>query len=228
MNNAVKKIIAREFLFLVLILFIGLGSYLGIFPYNNYTSKKCDGYSKIIRDKSLLADDLESKYNSKIKNQLWLQNVVYKTEETFITSRKGTYSVITDVPLFSESEYKEVEQLAIDDRGIEYAWDNVWTKEKVEHLRSMTFTPESFKSFILRNKISHNDSLNHAKYTLIRNEIETLQFDLNRTYESHFSSNEHYDFVFKTLLFGLVLFFGVRYLFYAIVWSINTLKQSGE
>lgn len=233
MNNAVKKIIAREFLLLILVLFIGLVSYLGVIPYNDYTLKKYNKYYKEIEDKTWLANHLEKQYHLKIRNQSWLKDIVYKTEEISISPRRGGswlggYSSVTsELLLFTENEYIEAEKLALSD-SIKFAWNNTWAKEKVNYLVSLTFTPESLKSFILRNRINNNDSLKLSQAKSLRNEIDGLQLELKRADDRYFYSHEHYSFVIDSLLFGFAIFFGCRYLFYTIMWSIKTLKQSGE
>jgi hypothetical protein len=63
MNLQTKKVIAREFVTLTILLSIGLISFLGTFIYNSILNNKINGISTFITEKAITADSLRKNYN---------------------------------------------------------------------------------------------------------------------------------------------------------------------
>jgi hypothetical protein len=66
MNIKTKKIIAREFLIVTLVLTIGLISFLSTYGYNAYKQKQAEDSATEIAEKTKLADSLSISYKAKL------------------------------------------------------------------------------------------------------------------------------------------------------------------
>ena len=70
MKLSTKKIIAQEFLTLIIVLTLGLISFLFTYPYNLYKRHQVENISTEISKKKL-ADSLSISYKSKLGKQNW-------------------------------------------------------------------------------------------------------------------------------------------------------------
>lgn len=217
MKLTTKKIIAREFLIIILVLTIGLISFLCTYPYNAYKRNQVEKKSIEISEKSKKVDTLSLSFKNKIDQQNW-----------FFDKYSNHWDISGDKINTSDKLWKRLDFLALND-SIKYKWQNVWDKELLAFNKEIGFTnPDEFKSFIDKNRITKIDSLNFDSSLAINSEIALLTKN-KKDYESEILSyNEQIKFGLKVLIICFIILFGFRYLFYSLKWSLKTLKQKSE
>ena len=215
MKHNTKKIIAREFLILTLVLILALLCFFGTYLYNYYRESQSDKLKKIITEKTKLVDSLSHSYNLKNKTQ----NLFYDKFKAKFTDAKEDSK---------EKVWNRLNDLAVKD-SIKFKWEHSWEKEVVAFNREQGFnTPEEFKEFIEANRINTSEIENYTKSINLNQEISTLNSEKNEAENKVLLFSEQIDFAIKSLLLFAVIFFGLRFLFYGIKWSIKTLKQKPE
>ncbi|MCB0742018.1 MAG: hypothetical protein KDB92_13460, partial [Chitinophagaceae bacterium] len=213
MKLRTKKLIAREFLLLTITLAVGLICFIGTYPYNNYIKRQSGNLNEEIADKTKIKDSLSYQHRTKLQKKNWFF-------EKF-TAKFGS-DVYKNDELWSRLSY-----LAEKD-SIKHKW-NKWDKELIEFNKELEFdTPEKFKEFFDKNKITINDSTNYMKSQILSKDIEELKTKRKEAERKHLSFKQQINFgVTSAIILGILLF-AVRYLFYAIKWSIKILKQKSE
>lgn len=216
MNLQTKKIIAKEFLVLTLVLGLGLICFLSIYPYNAYRNSQVENLSKNINVKTKLVDSLRYSYNSKAEKQNWYFEKV--SSEFDHDSKYNT----------KEKVWNRLDDLAKKD-SIKFKWEKVWSKELIAFNKEVGFeTPESFKVFIEANRIQKLDTDKYNQSLKPNQEVTQLTADKSEIENKTLLSGQQFEFGIKSLIFLSIIFFGLRYLFYAIKWSLKVLKQKSE
>ena len=218
MKLTTKKIIAREFLTLTLVLTLGLISFLCTYPYNAFKRNQAENKSTEISKKTKLADSLSITYKSKIDKQNW-----------FFEKFSKHYDLSGDTTIDSSNEiWKLYERFALID-GFKYRWEKKWTKENITFFSEIGFSnPETLCSFINKNRITKLDSTNYDSSVVINSEIAILTKSKNDNDNKILTYNEQTEFGLKALIIYFIILFGFRYLFYSLNWSLKTLKQKPE
>ena len=217
MKLTTKKIIAREFLTLTLVLSIGLILFLCTYPYNAFKRNQVENKSTEISDKSKKVDTLLLSFKNKIDQQKW-----------FFDKYSNHWDISGDKINTPDKLWKRLDFLALND-SIKYKWQNVWDKELLAFNKEIGFSnPDEFQSFIDKNRISKIDSSNYDSSLAINSEIALLTKNKN-DYESEILSyNEQTEFGLKAIIISFIILFGFRYLFYSLKWSLKILKQKSE
>jgi hypothetical protein len=211
MNITLKKIIAREFLTLIMVLVCVLITFLCIYPYNIIVQRQVEKTSAKILEKTKLADSLSSTYKIKLDKQNWL----FEKFRNYFDVDNSKYWDQRD------ELWERLDELAVKD-SIKY----VWVKEDITFFKSVGFSnSKSLQAFIEKNRINKVDSLKFDSSLVINSEIVLLSKNKKVKEGKIISHNEQIEIAMKTLFFCLVVFFGIRYLFYSIKWSFNVLKQ---
>jgi hypothetical protein len=76
MKHQTKKVIAREFIVLILTLVITLLAFLGTAVYNAFLNSKITPLRESFNENVKQADSLARSYNSKLQNQQWFYNTL--------------------------------------------------------------------------------------------------------------------------------------------------------
>ena len=215
MKLTTKKIIAREFLALLLVMTIGLTAFLSIYAYNAFKEKKINNLANEINITSNQIDSLSFAYNKKLDKQNWF---LKKWEANFDLSNDTKYNTL-------EKVWNRLDYLAKQD-SISYKWKNIWHKDLVTFHKNIGFqNPVVFKAFINDNRMSEKDNSDLK----LANEKKTIIADLNKeikeTTKSKLSFNEQLDFTTNSILLLCLFIFGFRYLFYGVKWSLRILKE---
>lgn len=215
MELKTKKIIAREFIILTTVFFMGLILLLSTFPYNAIIRNKVESQNYKISYKTKLADSLDNNYLTKIENQEW-----------YLNEYINTYSVNSNK--FSDLRDKLwvlLKNLSTED-SINYKWENEWGEGFESFNKNLGFSnPQELKTFIERNIITKLDSSNHDSAFIIKSEIYSLSENKNELEKKILSKEERKALWLKILFYCYFILFVIRYLFYCIKWSIKTLKQ---
>jgi len=213
MELRTKKIIAREFLILTLTLAAGIVCFLCTYLYNYYLNNQADNLNKKIADNTKTVDSLRYSYNQKMEKKNWFYE---KLISKFDYERDSLDKV-----------WNRLDDLAKKD-SIKFRWEK-WGKVVVATNKEIGLgTPEVFKAFIESNRIQTTDIEKYNQSLNVNKELTKLNTDKREIEDKRFSYNEQLSFGFKSLIFISMILFGLRYLFYAIKWSLKVLKQKSE
>lgn len=130
MKLKTKKIIAREFLIILLLVLIGIVVYLSLGTYNLYQNSYSKSLSRAIQSKSALKNELSNEFLKKLGNQKWF----YKN----INEESGSHQ------LWSELTKLELYTLNYDEFVSQYASLNnqreLWARLSEMELYTKTFS----------------------------------------------------------------------------------------
>lgn len=215
MKLTTKKIIAREFLAALLVMAIGLTTFLGIYAYNAIKEKKISRLTSENNIASKQVDSLSYDYNKKADKQNWFFK---KWSSTFDLSDDTQYNTL-------EKVWKRIDYLAQRD-SISYRWKYIWNKDLVTFHKEIGFqNPEEFKAFIDDNRISEKDKSDFTLSNEKKAIITDLDNQIKETQKSKLSYDEQLDFTTTTIFLLCLFIFGFRYLYYGVKWSIRILKE---
>lgn len=217
MKLKIKKLIAREFLLLILAIGIGFVAFSCTYLFNFYQQSKSQNISNEIRAKETIADSLVRPFNNKIKQHEWFYN---QNNEKIDLSGS-----LYDSP---ERLWNILNELALKD-SIRIKFRTVWTPELKKILSDIGFdNPEKLKSFIDENRLTIEDSSKYEQAKNIRTEINLLRNKIGVHDSKILSINAQIELGFWTFCISFILLFAIRYIVYAIKWSLNTLRQSSD
>jgi hypothetical protein len=214
MKLTTKKIIAREFLALLLVIVFGLITFLCIYPYNSFIENRINRISNEIKLKSKQVDSLSLNYNYKLEKQNWLfkrwknnfniSDLKYNTKEKF----------------WNRTDYLEKQD------SINYKWKNVWDNNLILFFKNAGFeNPDELKAFVKNNRLTEKEILNFGIANKSKSIISNLNKDKENAIKNKFSSIEQLDFSIYSILLTSIFIFAIRYLFYGVKWSMKTLKE---
>ena len=215
MNLKVKKIIAREFIFLISIITGVILLYFATFLYNFFYLAQIKSIEHQIVEKRQLSDSLANRYRIKDNTQTWLHS-------EFINS----FNVI-DNPNYTRTEmWKGLYRLAKAD-SIELKWNTTWKDNVREFFLSIDMnSPGKVERFIERNYIYPQDISNYKRSQNINMEITVLNDKQNKFYRNILSRSQQYSFAVSASLVLFIFAFLVRYTLYGIRWALIVLKTS--
>lgn len=207
-----KKIIAKEFLILIgCVLVYGL-AYLGTLSYNHFVNYKVD---KLEKDSQPIKDSIETlskSFSDKIDKQKWFFDESDKLNAT------GSYTSYKEL-------WERIENLEKAD-SIQYKWDNAWSADLKEIMRKIGFSNgHQFEQFIESNSLSADEINQNNSVISLNNDLDKINSQVRAEMYKIIDADEKTEFALACLLLFAILLFPLRYLFYAIRWSIKTLKQ---
>lgn len=200
MKLATKKIIAREFLFLLGVLIIIILSYLSLRLYNYYHEKQRSNLNNEISTLSI-RDSLTNSYNIKIANQ---NNLYEKLKNDFdVGDDKNFWK------RFCKLSNKDI---------IKNFWDIEWTKETKRILEREGFKDtSSILSFIRENSITSQEELS---FITTSHQIKEIQKKLQKHNPIDINN-----IILYIIVLSISILFVVRHLLYGVKWSIKTLNS---
>jgi|JI10StandDraft_1071094.scaffolds.fasta_scaffold740591_1 hypothetical protein len=214
MQLKTKKKIAKEVLLLLSSGIITLIIFLLVYPFNWYCNYKSEGIQTLIMSKTIQSDSLIKHYNSKLKQQQWFYEGNIKD---------------FDLEYNSYSELWHRLEVIYNADSIEYKYINTWDKSQIALLNKLGFrNANDFKEFIAKNRITEADKANRSKSDEIKKEISKLNSEKRFWELKAMTKDEQMGFAIKALIIVLIFLYPIRFLYWLIVWSFNTLKQKGE
>lgn len=207
-----KKIIAREFLiFTICALIFGL-AFFGTIPYNYVIKSQIENLETTSQSLSDNIKKIQLDYLPKINNQVAFYESSKK--ENWFTVGKNY------AELWSKLEKARIDGL------IKKNWDGLNLNFKNELKNKYGFNnPSDFENFIANNSLTPNEVEQNANTIKIINERETIEAKILTEKYKLMDFYDRLEFSLICLMIIGVLSFPLRYLFYAIKWSIKTLKQ---
>ncbi len=214
MKLQTKKIIAREFLLLMLSIGIGLAAFLCTYLYNFYQQTKSQNISNKIKVEEYTADSLVRPFNNKIKQH----ELFYNQNNEKIDLSGSRY----DSP---RKLWSRVNDLALKD-SIRIKFRTIWTSELKKVLGEIGFdNPEKLQSSIDKNRITPGDSSKYEEAKNIRTKISLLKREIGSRNSKVLFIKSQTEFSFWAFCISIIILFVIRYIFYAVKWSANILRQ---
>ena len=216
MQLRTKKVIAREFIILLIAILLVAGAFGGTYIYNSMQNNQALQLDDTIVKKTAMADNLAKSYKLKRKNQQWFYDKNNEIVDLTHTELNSPYKL-----------WQRLDYLAATD-SIQIKLDSVWTPEIKELLVTIDFdNPKKLIAFIDKNRITETDSTDFATSTSVNTEIEKVK-KVKAVYKAKmFSVDQQKNFTLTILGITLIVLFGLRYLIYSISWSVKILKQKG-
>jgi hypothetical protein len=214
MKISIKKILAREFLFLTLLGVLGFCFFLLMFAYNIVKHRQVERYKRDVQQKTLIIDSISKPYRTKIFNQEW-----------YFEKLNGQF----DLGHLKKSEtFWSHSALQAKNGSILLLWNGKWKKEKsiLDFFYGIGFlTADSLQSFIVNNTLNKTDFSNKLKAGKLKKDVLEIDRRQKKVEAKILTCDQRISF-FKNFLIvlGLILF-GLRYTYYGITWSITTLKN---
>lgn len=249
MRVQIKKIIAREFLILILVCAIAVITFLGTYIYNSFSKYKIDTATKTINDKTYLSDSLSKPFKQKSEFLSKLSAKQNKdplgilggckldidfdsaADKKYPSKKQDIrilelYNAVHDAKLYTKSLDEFKQKYSTIDK-IDFLYNTIYQadlycKSKIEFYK--TFFPELAQKIIDANTITLSDSLNFQKSISLQDEIKIITNDKYEYGKKILSPDEQITFSLKVFFISVIIFFGVRYLYYSIRWSVRTLK----
>jgi predicted RND superfamily exporter protein len=215
MRHKVKKIIAKEFLILISVIIIGITCIVFTFINNLYWKKRVKNLQIEIKKKGREVTKLVNPLYSKIKQRNWLYYQLNITENL----GKSKYNTPSKL-------WKRFNELALSD-SLSFRYNNEWGSRIKGIFAEIGFSsPKQLQNFIETNRINNNDNLKNKKAENIKKEIEVQNTQLNYYYSKMMNSEEQNQYLMWCMLISFLVFFILRYVYYGVKWSINTLKHN--
>ena len=213
MNIKTKKIVAREFIFIVSILSLGILTFLFIYPYNYYNGIQANNKSDLIRRNHSVADKINDVFKLKIEKQEWFFK---KMTEYFNIDYNN-----------SEMLWARNERLLKAD-SLKIKW-LTWNNEiKIPFMKMGFNSYVSMEEFIKANSLNTEELKNKIKYDSLQHVINKL-YDEKRTIKNNILSyTQQKELALKVIFALIIILFVLRYLIYGTLWSIKTLKIKND
>lgn len=207
-----KKIIAREFLiFIVCALVFGL-AFISTIPYNYVIESRIDTLEATSQSLSDCINKIQLHFSPKIDKQ----------KEFFETSKSKGW-------LTTNEKYQEFWirlQKSVDNDSLRYKWNKFSTNFKRELRDEVGFeTASDFENYIVNNSLTPKEVEQNTSALKIIDERETIESKIRTEKYKLMDFDDSLEFSLICLMIIGVLSFPLRYLFYALKWSIKTLKQ---
>ena len=214
MKISIKKIIAREFLILIVVVVCGSLCFLCTYPYNYHIKKEIEKLNTKISRKTILKDSLKATYFEKQEKQDWYLNN-FINEFSIYKSRT------------SEKLWKRTQILTNND-SIKILWENTWSKDKqiISFFNKIGFSnPIELQNFIKDNSFLKLEKINKNQTISLEKEIQNLNNSKIDKIHKVLSYNKQIEFLKNSVCLLFIILFGLRYIFYASKWSLKTLKE---
>lgn len=207
-----KKIIAREFLILMVCALVFGLAYLGTLPYNYFVNSKIynlENESQSLRDS---IETLTKSFSDKIEKQKWFYEK--SNEKVDYGERKNETEVW--------QRWSELEKVD----SIDILWSNRWDVELRKIFNDLGFeNSKELKQFIKSNSLSTDEINQNNSVISLNDELDEINSRIRTEKYKVLDADEKTEFALACLIIFGILSFPLRYLIYAIRWSIKTLKQ---
>jgi hypothetical protein len=211
----IKQIIAREFLVLIFTCVLCALTLPITYFLNAYYSNKAEALEELQSKKEALSDSLEKPFNKKLRIQSWF----YEKVEDY---------GFTDLP---PSDILLWEDALTNKDSIEIKWHTNpdYKMNVIPFCKSINIKgPKQYYAFIVNNTVTHKDSLDKKRSEAINDTVLGMINEKYKYYASSMSYEQREQFTYNSFFVLIALLFGLRYLYYAIRWSIRTLNTTKQ
>jgi hypothetical protein len=214
MKIEIKKIFAREFLLLLLSLGVGITTYLITYLYNYNQIKETIKIKLEISKYEVISDNLMNAFLKKKEKHEWFY-------------RKNNEKVNLSRPIYNSPEelWAILDEYESKDLIVE-RYHNSWSMELKKILSEIGFDdPNELSYFIEKNRINREDKINFENGKKIQLKVRALENKLTHRKSKILNSLRQREIGLEAFCVAVALLFGVRYVYYSIVWSFNVLRE---
>ncbi|WP_339794445.1 hypothetical protein [uncultured Imperialibacter sp.] len=211
-----RKVIAREFLILVAHGALFVLGYMATYPVDFIDKRIKESAVKelerYILEKGDSAELLLKPFKAKEERRIWFYQQMEKYEAT------GNYSNSNEL-------WQRVETLNKSDSIIQN-WQGRWSPSLTNVLKEVGFADAvSFNTFIESNSYTQEEIDSRARVKTLTDQIDEIYS--KKSFQVHYDMDmdERLDFSLICLIVVGAFAYPVRYLIYAIRWSIATLRE---
>ncbi len=239
MRLKTKKIIAREFLFLMGCISVFILTYFGTLTYNLLIETRISMLEKSIISINEKINSLEKTFFQKVNNQkefyekfmghpynkvntedLWHWSQPEYKKRLLVEELLGKTS--TGIPKYQDL-WKSLEELQKTDSVI-YKRNHRLSDNLIERLNETGYNNgHDFNQFIKENSLNADEKENKSMVSNMEDNVINLQEQIRDTRQKSFI--DRINISSFLLILAILIAFPLRYLFLAIRWSIKTLKQ---
>ncbi|WP_336068590.1 hypothetical protein [Mesoflavibacter sp. CH_XMU1404-2] len=211
-----KKIIAREFLTLIACALVFGLAFICTIPYNYVIESRIE---KLETTSQSLSDSIN-------KIQIHFSPKIDKQKEFFEISESNRWHT-------KQWTYKELWsrlQKLNEKDSLKFKWNNEWSsglKKKMGDLLGFKKLSD-FEDYIENNSLTPKEVEKNASAEKLIDERENIESKIRTEKYKLLDFDDRLEFSLICLIIIGVLSFPLRYLFYAIKWSIKTLKQNEQ
>jgi hypothetical protein len=214
MQHKVKKVIAKEFLLLIVIIVIGIICLSFTLLNNLYFEKKAENLQIEIKQKNREVINLVNPLYSKIKQRNWFYNQ--------LNNRANLYKSKYNTP---SKLWKRFDELALSD-SLLIRYETKWTPSTKIMFAEMGFNiPDQLQKFIVTNRINSTDNLKNKEAENIKKEVVIQKMQVETYHSKILSSEGQNQYLLWSMFISFLALFILRYIYYGIKWSINILKE---
>lgn len=208
-----KKIIAKEFLIIVACALVFGLAFISTIPYNYVIESRIDSLETNSQSLSDSIRNIQMNFLPKIDKQKELFDI---SETNRWHTKQWTYQEL----------WSRLQQLNESD-SLEFKWNNEWDSEfKTELNDKLGFKEVSdFKNYIVNNSLTSTEFEQNVRGENIIEERKSIERRIETERYKLMGDDDRFEFSFICLLIIGLIAFPLRYLFYAVKWSIKTLKQ---
>jgi len=210
MNLSTKKIIAREFLILAVVLLLSLFAGICIYPYNFYKQNQINAKNDKIHALRKKSDSLSLVYNEK-----------KRVQKIFFNSASLIFG-------WSES-YQDLWKLLGEkyhNGSIPVMYNRVPSSDFVKFLKSEGYdNSEAFEKFLSENLLTKSDSLNYLESEKTDQIIFGVIIESNHIKEKMIDSDEHMKFFAQVLAILFSIAYPIRFFALGVKWSLGIINQ---
>jgi hypothetical protein len=216
MNVRWKKIVARECLVFFSLVGIVLLTYIVILVFNHFKSNEVSRLEVETHLKRVAADS--------VVQNVWQKN---ETQNEF-TKSYVRYFKLSKEEFTNSKVWNQFYKVARAD-SMAYKWENEYKDWAVPFLKKQGFnSPDEFQSFILKNILNTKDINDNRLAIKLYAERDSLQSKLDTARKKIVTTNGLTRTIWITVAISFFVLFVIRYIYYAIKWSIKTLKQPNQ
>lgn len=212
MNLKIKKIVAKEFLIVIAVVTVGLLSFLCTYLYNWDKSIQVRKVDEKIVWQTRLADSLSKSVKDKIiDGKDYISRVYFALKH--ITDEYG-------IPYHFDYSEAAFRQKIISDTNFK---DSIYRTFQ-NKLEGFTKTQFQFDSSV-SSQLTTDDIYKYNQSQKYLENLKSLRNEKEKKLSTILTFNQQISFGLKVLGLATLLFFVLRFIFYAIIWSIKTIKQ---
>ncbi len=209
-----KKIIAREFLLFIIAIVTPFLVYFALHGANAYQKYKIDGYYKDASIANDTAKPLIVNYNKKKDKQAWYFD------------KYGSWGFSQTSP-----DIDTPDELWANSCDYFYDVDSIASFYNAKSMTSFfnyigIKSPYELKYFIKENTLTNEDISNKKEGDRVLNMVSEINIKRIDAQNSIIDKEEIYRLSVNSFWVLVIILFGFRFLYYAIIWSIKTLKTN--
>lgn len=205
-----KKVIAREFLFIILLLILSFISYSSVFIYNLYLEKKGNGISEELKIKESNLQEykklerLQLLHSALVSDTIFVEYTPVKFKDFILYFSNYEHKLKLFKAIRSDIVFSQIMPSTFDSAIKQYSFPKI---------------------YLSNTDTGYNETNFEQTDNLLKKSIAKLENDRIKCRIDHVSEFEQNKFTLNVFYFFVVILFILRYIYYGIKWSFRVLKN---